>query len=124
MRLFFHLSKVGLMVLAFVAFGFQTAIAQEAGTIHTYVWNDTNANGLQDADEVGISDVNIFMFNEAGDQIGFSRTNNAGEATFNRVPVKTKIRLKYEPRPGYGKTKTHVGRNQANDLDSDAGREG
>jgi hypothetical protein len=46
------------------------------------VWLDTNANGVQDAGEAGISGVTVHLFNAANTQIGAAVTDANGEYYF------------------------------------------
>ena len=49
-----------------------------SGTIGDFVWNDTNRDGIQDAYEPGISDVNILLKNNLGAIIDTTTTDGDG----------------------------------------------
>lgn len=48
------------------------------GTIGDFVWNDTNRDGIQDAYEPGIGDVNVLLKNELGAAIDMNTTDGDG----------------------------------------------
>ncbi len=52
-----------------------------------YVWNDTNANGIQDPGETGIANVTVRLLNSSGTQVGITTTNASGAYSFgNLIP--------------------------------------
>ncbi|WP_239614042.1 SdrD B-like domain-containing protein [Cohnella mopanensis] len=90
-----------------------------------YVWNDTNANGIQDAGEPGINDIQVDLFNESGTLIATTKTaDNAGSPGYysftNLVPGTYSV--KFTVLPGNIFTMKSSGTNVA--LDSNAGLDG
>jgi SdrD B-like domain len=57
--------------------------------IGNYVWADTDADGVQDADEYGIPNVQVRLYSRTGVLVGLTNTNNAGEYYFNLNNVDT-----------------------------------
>ncbi len=57
--------------------------------IGNYVWNDANANGIQDPSEVGFPNVKVQLFSRTGVLVGLTTTNTAGEYYFNTNNVDT-----------------------------------
>jgi len=55
--------------------------------IGNLVWKDENSNGFQDADEIGISDLVLNIFDEDCHQIGTTSTDNKGVYVFNSTNV-------------------------------------
>jgi len=49
------------------------------------VWLDANANGIQDATESGIADLNVTLYDSAGGQIATTTTNANGNYGFNSL---------------------------------------
>ena len=47
------------------------------------VWTDTNGNGLQDADELGISGVTVRLYNSGGTLVGTAVTDASGQYYFS-----------------------------------------
>ncbi len=64
-------------------------------TIGDYVWNDQNANGVQDSTEKGLSDIIVSLYNSADNTMGNTddglvmqaRTAANGRYTFTNVPA-------------------------------------
>jgi len=57
------------------------------GTIGDFVWNDENANGCQDAGELGISNVKVELYESGGvTPIDTTWTNSAGYYSFTADP--------------------------------------
>ena len=55
-------------------------------TIGNFVWNDTNANGIQDAGEAGIEGVTVNLIDASGTVIDTTTTMANGEYTFETMP--------------------------------------
>ena len=56
------------------------------GTIGDFVWNDANADGVQDAGETGISGVTVTLYTSTGTPVASTVTNENGIYTFVGVP--------------------------------------
>ena len=56
-----------------------------SGSIGDYVWEDTNANGLQDDDEEGVAGVKVELQNPAGELIAETETDLNGLYAFTRL---------------------------------------
>ena len=54
-------------------------------SIGDYVWNDLNANGIQDAGEQGISGVAVKLLNQLGIELTSTTTNSTGYYSFNNL---------------------------------------
>ncbi len=55
-------------------------------TIGNLVWNDTNANGIQDSGEPGLSGVRVNLYNSiTGDLVAFTTTDQDGNYEFTNV---------------------------------------
>lgn len=64
-----------------VDFGFY----QPAG-LGDFVWLDVNANGVQDPGEPGIEGVTVTLYNETGQVVGTTQTNELGNYAFTGLP--------------------------------------
>ncbi len=47
-----------------------------------FIWKDANANGIQDAGEAGISDVNVSLYDGDGNLIDVNTTDSNGNYQF------------------------------------------
>jgi hypothetical protein len=70
--------------------GGENDISWDAGiyrpaAIGNFVWNDTNANGVQDAGELGISGVRVKLFNCSGVELMSALTDGSGEYSFTNL---------------------------------------
>ena len=66
------------------------------------IWNDTDADGIQDPGEAGISNVTINLYNAAGDTLlGTTTTNADGEYYFNESNVNQNGATGLEPNTSY-----------------------
>ena len=57
--------------------------------IGNFVWYDANADGLQDADEIGVAGVNVTLYNFANIPIGNTTTNERGYYQFTGLSAGT-----------------------------------
>ena len=69
-------------------------------SIGNFVWDDTNNNGLQEAGELGISNVKVSLINQMGAIEKMTLSNSNGSYTFNDVAV-GKYRISFEILAGY-----------------------
>ena len=49
------------------------------------MWEDTNKDGIQDADEKGIADVTVTLKDSNGNTIGTTTTDESGKYQFNNL---------------------------------------
>ncbi|GAA2993427.1 SdrD B-like domain-containing protein [Actinokineospora diospyrosa] len=52
------------------------------GSVGDFVWDDTNANGLQDSGEPGVAGVTVTLYNDAGSPITTTTTDSNGKYHF------------------------------------------
>jgi len=64
-----------------------------------YVWLDKNYNGRQDADESGVADAQVELYDEAGTRLATTRTNASGQYRFDCLPSGT-YRLRFFAQTG------------------------
>ncbi|MEY4927040.1 MAG: hypothetical protein RI894_1476, partial [Bacteroidota bacterium] len=57
--------------------------------IGNYVWNDANANGIQDPTETGLAGVKVQLFSRTGALVGVTTTSSTGEYYFGTGNVDT-----------------------------------
>jgi SdrD B-like domain/HYR domain/Secretion system C-terminal sorting domain/PA14 domain len=89
------------------------------------VFNDTNGNGIQDADEPGISSIGVTIFNAAGGWIGWVGTDADGMYSFNSTTTPNLVPGQYKvcvSAPWNAPTATvkDAGGNDATDSDVNA----
>ncbi len=68
------------------------------------VWNDTNRNGIQDEGESGIPNVKVSLFDDKGQIIATTTTNDKGQYYFSKVYNGT-YKVKFETPEGFVSTK-------------------
>ncbi len=61
------------------------AIRVVGSSIGDCVWNDANANGVKDSDEVGIANVTVNLLDQQGNTISSTVTDAAGKYTFSSI---------------------------------------
>ena len=91
------------------------------GTVVTFVWNDLDADGIQDSGEPGIAGVVVALRSGStglGVMLQSATTNANGIATFSNVPTATNLRLSYTRPTGHSVTLANQGTDD--NLDSDA----
>jgi len=82
------------------------------------VWNDANANGLQDKGEPGMSDIRVYLYKEDNFLVNTSTTNSQGYYHFTDLtagPYYLQVTL----RTGYHFSPQNVGVNDSMDSDVD-----
>ena len=62
-----------------------TTPAPAPGSISDFVWNDSNANGIQDPNEPGIDGINVALFSCTGTRLATAVTANGGRYQFNNL---------------------------------------
>jgi len=93
---------------------------QPLNSIGDYVWEDTNANGVQDAVESGISGVSVTLYDDSGQQVSSTTTDPNGYYLFDNLPDGSYY-VVFGDVAGYDLTTPNSGND---DLDSDAGQNG
>ncbi|MBK6666234.1 MAG: carboxypeptidase regulatory-like domain-containing protein [Saprospiraceae bacterium] len=92
-------------------------IEENLASLGNYVWEDKDADGIQEAGEPGIANVVVRLFNSAGTQVAFKVTDNSGYYLFaNLVPGTYTV--KFDKPTGYESTSKDLGAD--NTIDSDA----
>lgn len=86
--------------------------------IGDFVFEDKNANGVQDAGEVGIGGVAVTLCDAAGNPVTTTVTNAAGGYGFDVAPGTYSIKV--APPSGYGVSAKDQGGNDATDSDIDS----
>ncbi|HNS00991.1 MAG TPA: SdrD B-like domain-containing protein [Anaerolineae bacterium] len=95
------------------------AAMRQPGAVVTFVWNDRNNDGLQDAGEEGIANIQVELLDVEDNLavIAVAQTDGQGSASFANVPTNARLRLRYTLCSGCSFAK----RNQGDDaIDSDA----
>jgi hypothetical protein len=83
-----------------------------------FVWNDLNANGVQDANEPGIDGLSVKLLNAEGSELASTTTANGGFYKFS-VPAAGDYRVRFSVLPGYAFSPQGLGGNPATDSDAD-----
>ncbi|MFD8396329.1 SdrD B-like domain-containing protein [Streptomyces sp. NPDC059680] len=68
--------------------GLESLCDQAPLQIGNRVWQDTNENGIQDADEPGLAGVTVNLYDASGNKIGTTVTNARGEYYFDSTVSK------------------------------------
>ena len=90
-----------------------------AAGLGDYVWEDTNANGQQDAGEPAIPDVNVTLLDAASQPVSTTKTNGAGLYVFDYLPPGT-YSVKFDAPSGMIPTPVVGDINQEKNSDADA----
>ena len=85
-------------------------------TLGNFVWEDLNANGLQDEGEPGIDGVTVNLYDENGDIVQTRITENGGEYLFTNL-WPGQYQVEFVAPEGYTTTTANAGDDE---LDSDA----
>jgi protocatechuate 3,4-dioxygenase beta subunit len=88
----------------------------QPAALGNFVWNDTNANGIQDAGEPGISGVTVNLLNATGTVIATTTTSATGAYSFTNLAPGT-YGVSFVTPVGYNVTPSNVGANDAVDSD-------
>ncbi|OSC57950.1 SdrD B-like domain-containing protein, partial [Staphylococcus aureus] len=79
------------------------------------VWEDTNKDGIQDANEPGIKDVKVTLKDSTGKVIGTTTTDASGKYQFTDLNNGT-YKVEFETPSGYTPTSVTTG----NDTEKDS----
>ena len=93
-------------------------VAQKA-SIGDHVWLDCNANGLQDANEMGVSGVTVNLLNASGTVLATKTTDAHGDYLFSGLNPGD-YAVQFVPLAGYNFTTKDANGNNSDALDSDA----
>lgn len=85
--------------------------------IVTYVWDDLNGDGIQDANEPPVAGMKVKLYGLFFQYLGQTTTDSSGLAAFFDLNQNAKVRLKYMKNKGQAFTYRNKGRDH--DLDSD-----
>lgn len=86
--------------------------------IGDFIWNDLNHDGIQDAGEPGIAGVVVTLYDNGGNPVATTITDNNGYYDFNDVPPGT-YTLGITPPPGYvASPKDATGNGADNDFNT------
>jgi uncharacterized repeat protein (TIGR01451 family) len=99
-----------------------------AAAIGNFVWEDVNANGLQDTGETGVANVTVRLLDSGGnpidnphtDAIGDAyvvTTNSAGNYSFVGLPPNVTYQVRFDRPAGFIWTRPNQGSNDAIDSD-------
>ncbi|MBK9735313.1 MAG: T9SS type A sorting domain-containing protein [Saprospiraceae bacterium] len=88
------------------------------GSIGNFVWDDLNANGIQDGGEPGIGSVLVRLFNSVGTQISTKVTDTNGFYLFTNLGPGT-YTVKFDKPIGYEPTQKDRLGDDAKDSDAD-----
>tara|TARA_Y100001933_G_C19015145_1_gene571172 strand:+ start:9212 stop:20929 length:11718 start_codon:yes stop_codon:yes gene_type:complete len=89
------------------------------GSIGDRVWQDSNANGIQDAGEPGIAGVTVNLLDDQGDVLDSTQTDSDGGYVFNDLPDGS-YSVDFDLPVNYVFTQTNVGDDDSLDSDADA----
>jgi len=90
------------------------------GSVEAFVWNDLDSDGIQDANEPAVADVQVKLLNWRRRVLDQVLTDSMGVAHFDDVAAGTIRKLKFESPSGYRFTYKDRGNDYT--LDSDARR--
>ena len=88
-------------------------------SIGNYVWVDTDRDGIQDSNEIGLANVTVRLLNSAGGVITSTVTNGSGFYTFNNLAAGT-YQVEFVTPTNYGFTTANAELNLSDEIDSDA----
>ena len=81
------------------------------------VWYDNNLNGIQDSDEQGVRDIDVYLYNATGKEIANTKTDKYGHYNFCGLQPSKNYKLKFKLPEGYNITKKDA---SSDTIDSDA----
>jgi LPXTG-site transpeptidase (sortase) family protein len=90
----------------------------ELAALGDYVWNDLDADGIQDAGEAGIAGVTVRLLDENGNELATTTTDANGFYSFTDLTPGT-YRVDFVPPAGYAISPVNQGGDDAVDSDAD-----
>jgi SdrD B-like domain/PKD domain len=81
------------------------------------VWNDVNANGIQDAGEPGLSSVTVELYNATNVKVETVNTDSSGYYSFSNVTT-ANYSIRFILKSGYKFTKQNIGADDTKDSDA------
>ncbi len=93
-------------------------VCTQKGSIGDKVWYDDNENGIQDAGENGVANVDVKLFDCSGNLINATQTDNNGNYLFSDVPAGN-YKVEFVLPSGYVFTTKDAGNDDAVDSDVD-----
>ena len=88
-------------------------------SIGDYVWEDVDADGIQDETETGLSGVTVWLLDSGGTQLAFTITDADGEYEFVDLPPGV-YHVEIEIPAGFVASPRDQGSNDASDSDDDS----
>lgn len=101
--------------------GFHITNTQKTYAIGDYTWIDRNKDGIQDDNEEPLEGVTVELFDEDGEKVGETKTDENGRYIFDELPAgkyKVKFTLTEEQAKKYKFTKQNTGDDATNDSDA------
>src|SRR5205085_309814 len=90
----------------------------QTATIGDFVWNDTNANGIQDSGETGVAGATVTLYTSANVQVGASQTTGANGLYLFTGLTPGDYYVQVTPPAGYLFSPQDQGSNDAKDSDA------
>ena len=87
-------------------------------TLGDFVWNDHNANGIQESDEPGIPDITVSLYTQNGTWVDSVTTDDRGLYSFAIFPL-GEYYIKFTLPNGYRFSPANQGTNDTKDSDAD-----
>lgn len=87
------------------------------GSIGDFVWNDENHDGIQDVNESGVPNVNVYLFNCDDSQVGMTTTDAQGKYLFSNL-IGGSYYVKFDAPQGYAFTVSLQGNDAAKNSDA------
>ena len=82
-----------------------------------FVWVDTNANGIQDTNEVGVDGIKVELLDNSGNTLNTTTTANGGKYEFCDLEANSNYQVKITPDASYQISPANQGVDDAKDSD-------
>ena len=96
------------------------AAMNQAGSIGDFVWDDLDADGIQDVGETGLNNVTVELLSAVGVVLNTTTTNAAGAYSFTSLSP-ANYRIRFTTPAGYSFSPRDVGADDNIDSDPDTG---